>query len=71
MKVKLTHVLMVLLVAVIIFNLGGHSIEGMRNKGVKNNEIPEGDEGRLGAQQDNRLMHIHRNLGHPSSRLFV
>ena len=44
MKVKLTHVLMVLLVAVIIFNLGGHSVEGMRNKGVKKNDIPKGDE---------------------------
>ena len=34
-------------------------------------EVPDDDEGPLEQRQENRLMHIHRNLGHPSNRLFV
>ena len=58
MKVKLTHVLIALLAIVIIFNLGKDVVEGMENqhnhkdghkhghhgKGVKREDIPEGDE---------------------------
>ena len=34
-------------------------------------EVPDDDEGPLEQRQFNRIMHIHRNLGHPSNRLFV
>lgn len=47
MKVKLNHVLIVLLAIVIIFNLGKDVVEGMENqhqKTVKREDIPEGDE---------------------------
>ena len=34
-------------------------------------EIPENDEGPAERSVDNRLMRVHRNLGHPSNRLLV
>ena len=42
MKVKLSHVLFVLLGLVILVSLGSHTMEGMR--GIKKENIPEGDE---------------------------
>lgn len=48
MKVKFTHVLIALLAVVIIFNLSKNVVEGMENhqrhKGIRKNDIPEGDE---------------------------
>jgi hypothetical protein len=42
MKVKLSHVLFVLLGLVILVSLGSHTVEGMR--GIRKRDIPEGDE---------------------------
>ena len=42
MKVKLSHVLFILLGLVILVSLGSHTVEGMR--GIKRHEIAEGEE---------------------------
>jgi hypothetical protein len=42
MKVKLSHILFILLGLVILVSLGSHTVEGMR--GIKRHEIPEGEE---------------------------
>ena len=34
-------------------------------------DIPDDDEGDMEQRQRNRLMRVHRNLGHPSNRLLV
>ena len=34
-------------------------------------DIPDDDEGDIEQRQKNRLMRVHRNLGHPSNRLLV
>ena len=34
-------------------------------------DVPSDDEGPLEVRQMNRLMHVHKNLGHPSNRLLV
>ena len=57
MKVKLSHILFILLGLVILVSLGSHTVEGMR--GIKRHEIAEGEEDNAQMQllvQDPRLV---------------
>ena len=44
MKVKITHVMISLLAIIILINLGIGTMEGMQNKGIKKEDIKDGDE---------------------------